>query len=263
MSVVLPSEVLGQTGVFDFLRELDTLQATQSEKIFDLLASCGIEKPSRVFDQLTQISIIFEADNKFYLTSKGREMWLLLRALNGCDLKEILQQLRQLHPTLFPYEIVTEGMTTEFINNLAAFPSFRRVLICSPWVSIKRKVFQKFSYAVYKAQESSPANKVDIIVIARPLRKKDPNYSQFLDVFHALTSIGVEIVLHEKLHTKLYIRDPGTVGGFSQAIFGSENLTVKRNIELGIRITNDTAIFNKLITYFFDLYQECKPLKED
>lgn len=70
-------------------------------------------------------------------------------------------------------------------------------------------------------------------------------------------------MLHEKLHTKLYIRDPGTAGGFSQAIFGSENLTSKRNIELGIRITNDTVIINKLITYFFDLYQECKPFKED
>ncbi len=263
MPGLLASEVLGQPGVFSFLKELHTLQAIRTDKVSDLLLTSGIEMPAPVFNQLTEISIIFEAANKFYLSPKGHQMWWLLQAINGGNLKEILQQLRQLDPTLFPYEIVTEGMTADFIHGLASLPSFRRVLICSPWVYLKPKVLHKFAYAVYKAQERSPGNKVDVIVIARPLKQTDPQYDKRFEVFRSLTRIGVEIVLHEKLHSKLYIRDPGTAGGVSQAIFGSENLTSKRNIELGIRITNDTVIINKLITYFFERYSECTPFKED
>ena len=105
--------------------------------------------------------------------------------------------------------------------------------------------------------------KVDIIVIARPLLPRHPNYEQFKEVFVNLIKLGAEIVVHEKLHSKLYIRDPGAAGGLNQAIFGSENLTSKRNIELGIRITNDTVMINKLIRYFFDIYQQCQPFEED
>jgi len=261
MPDLLTSEVLGNSGVFGFLKEMETLQSVEKDKIYDLFSSSGVKTPDLMFDHLTQISVIFEADRKVYLSPKGHEMWWLLRALNGGDLKEAFQHLRQLNPHLFPYEIVTEGMTSQFIHDLASNPKFRRVLICSPWVSLKRKVFQRFSYAIYKAQEISPVNKVDITLIARPIKQNDPRYKSYLDLFNSLKKIGVEIILHEKLHSKLYIRDPGTFGGISQAIFGSENLTGKRNIELGIRITNDTAIINKLITYFFDLYQECKPFR--
>lgn len=263
MPNILPSEILGQPGVFDFLKEVYNLQTISSDQVLDLLLACGSGSPQPLLDQLTPLGVIIEAGNQLSLSPKGHQVWWLLQAINGGDLKETIHRLTQLDPTLIPYEIVKEGMTGEFIDSLASFPKFRRVLICSPWIYLQRKQLQKFSYAVYKAQEESSVKKVDIIAIAKPLKRKDPNYDQFLEVFRALTRVGVEIVLHEKLHTKLYIRDPGTAGGFSQAIFGSENLTSKRNIELGIRITNDTVIINKLITYFFDLYQECKPFKED
>lgn len=263
MSIVLPSEVLGQPGVFDFLEKMSSLQEIKTDLLLDLLQSCGIKTPHAVFEQLSQISIIFEADNNFYLSPKGHELWSLLQAINDGDIKKMVQRLRHSDPTLFPYEIVTEGMTSEFISGLASFPSFRRLLICSPWVHLKRKVLQKFAYALYQATEKSSVKKVDVIVIVRPLRKRDPNYHKFLDVFQALIKLGAEIVVHNKLHSKLYIRDPGIDGGFSQAIFGSENLTGTRNIELGIRITNDTVIINKLISYFFDLYQQCNPYQED
>lgn len=263
MTDILPSEVLGNPGVFGFLRELQTLQSVEKDNISGLLSSSGIKTPDLMLDHLSQISVIFEADRKVYLSPKGHEMWWLLQALNGGDLKDAFQHLRQLNPDLFPYEIVTEGMTSQFIHDLASNPKFRRVLICSPWVSLKRKALQKFSYAIYKAQEISPINKVDIILIARPIKQNDPRYESYIDLFNSLKKIGVEIILHGKLHSKLYIRDPGTFGGISQAIFGSENLTGKRNIELGIRITNDTEIINKLIAYYFNLYQECTPFREE
>ena len=102
-----------------------------------------------------------------------------LKVINGADLKQILNQLRYFDPTLFPYEIVTEGMTSQFIHDLASFPNFRRILICSPWVHLKRKVLHKFIYSIFKAQEKAPGNKVDVILIARPLNLDIQNMKSF------------------------------------------------------------------------------------
>ena len=163
MVSVLPSEILGQPGVFNFLGELQMNQEIDMDKCSELLIRNGIKTPEILFEQLTNISIIFEVGNQFYLSPKGHKIWWLLKAINNGDLKEAIQRLNRLDPTLLPYEIVTEGMTAEFIHGLSLFPTFRRVLICSPWIYLKRKVLQKFSYAVYKAQEYSPKNKVEII----------------------------------------------------------------------------------------------------
>ncbi len=258
----LPSEILGQSGVVPFLDKLYSTQEILINQVPDLMTDLGVKAPESLFGQLKDISIIFEVSDKLYLSNKGQELWWLLQAINGFDPREAFQHLARLDPTLFPYEIVTEGMTAEFIDSLDSYPTFKRVLLCSPWIYLKKKTLQKFSYAVYKAQEKEGVGKVEIIAIAQPLKPQHPQYQQFKEVFVNLQKIGAEIVVHEKLHSKLYIRDPGAGGGISQAIFGSENLTNKRNIELGIRITNDTIMINKLIRYFFDLYQQCKPFEE-
>lgn len=263
MTGFLESEVLGQHGVYEFVRELHEIQELRFEKLEDTLEKCGVIAPKETFNQLTKVSIIFQAGNSIYLTSKGRQLWWLLRAINGGDLRETMRQLSLIDPTLMPYEIVKEGMTLEFIHNLLAYPNFRRVFICSPWIHLKPKALRKFSYALYLAQGKSPSSRIEVIVIARPLEKKNPAYPVFLETFRALIKLGAEIVLKEKIHSKLYIRDQGSEGGLTQAIFGSENLTGSRNIELGIRITNDTVIINKLISYFFELYTDCKPFMEE
>lgn len=255
----LLSEILGQQGVFPFLSELHSAQELLLDQVPELMASLGVKTPTSLYSQLKDISIIFEATDKLYLSSKGQELWWLLQAINGLDVRLAFQHLSRLDPTLFPYEIVTEGMTAEFIDGLDSNPTFKRVLLCSPWIYLKKKTLQKFSFAVYKAQEKTGVKKIEIIAIAQPLKPQHPKYEQFNEVFVNLQKLGTEIVVHEKLHSKLYIRDPGPAGGVSQAIFGSENLTSKRNIELGIRVTNDTAMINKLIRYFFDIYQRCQP----
>lgn len=258
----LLSEILGQPGVFQFLSELHTVQELPLDQVPELMSSLGVNTPTSLYSQLKDISIIFEATDKLYPSSKGHKLWWLLQAINGLDVRLAFQQLSRLDPTLFPYEIVTEGMTAKFIDGLASNPTFKRVLICSPWIFLKKKTLQKFSFAVYKAREKTGVKKIEIIAIARPLQLRHSQYEQFKEVFVNLQKLGTEIVVHEKLHSKLYIRDPGPAGGVSQAIFGSENLTSKRNIELGIRITNDTAMINKLIRHFFNIYQRCKPFQE-
>lgn len=78
-----------------------------------------------------------------------------------------------------------------------------------------------------------------------------PDIKRGLD---ALKSLGAKVVEKRKLHSKLYMREPGPSGGLSLAIVGSENLTRPKWIELGIEIRNDSQILGQLRKYFFDVF---------
>ena len=75
-----------------------------------------------------------------------------------------------------------------------------------------------------------------------------------------LVDLGANVFLHPKVHSKLYIREPGTEGGLLLAVLGSENLTRSVNLELGIRINADDNIINKLIRYFWEVSSYCVEL---
>ena len=131
MSGELPSEILGQPGVVPFLDELYSAQELLIDQVPDIMADLGVKVPESLFDQLKDISIIFEVSDKLYLSNKGQQLWWLLQAINGLDVREAFHHLARLDPTLYPYEIVTEGMTTEFTNGLDSYPTFKRVPLCS------------------------------------------------------------------------------------------------------------------------------------
>jgi hypothetical protein len=80
---------------------------------------------------------------------------------------------------------------------------------------------------------------------------KIPELKTTIDV---LRQFGAEVVEKPRLHSKLYMREPGPSGGLSLAIVGSENLTRQKWIELGIEIRNDSHILSKLRSYFFDVF---------
>ncbi len=69
-----------------------------------------------------------------------------------------------------------------------------------------------------------------------------------------LRQLGAVIAEKPKLHSKLYMREPGPSGGLWLAIVGSENLTRRKWIELGIEIRNDSHLLSKLRSYFFELF---------
>lgn len=258
----LLSEILGQAGVFDFLRNLRQEAPHDLAFLVNEMARCGVASREAVFPQLVENGILLQKGAEYYLSTAGFQAWLLLSALNGADLGEVLRQLRGLHPSLYPYEIVTEGMTTWFIDNLAAQPDFRHVYLCSPWIHLRPKVLRKFLYALYRAQRDGSEGRVRVTVICRPLEKEGPHYDAFHRTLDALVRLGAECVVNRRLHSKLYIREPGPRSGLLLAIVGSENLTGRRNIELGIRIRNDTVIIQKLIKYFMELYARSEPHEE-
>jgi len=259
----LLSELLGQRGLFQWLAEMQQSQPLERDSIIELMERHRVVKPLNIFSLLLDSGVVIEAGDKFVVSSQGRRAWLLLSGVNGADLREVLRQLSQMHPALVPYEFVTEGMTGDFIDGLYSRPDFKRLYICSPWISLESKMMRKFVDAVYKAESRSSTGRVRIIMIARPLRRGETAYPAYLDTFRGLAQLGADIVVHRTLHTKLYIREPGLSGGLTMAVFGSENLTSKRNIELGVKITNDNVMIGKLIRHFYEIYNQCERWKEE
>lgn len=259
MQRYLISDIIGQAAVFNFLKELKESQELSLSEIEKILIFNGVNEPSDTLENLIKLGILLPAGDKIVITNHGHKLWLLINAANDGDIRSCFRKLTLLDPNLTPYELVKEGMTLEFIHNLLTYPDFKRLFICSPWINLRKKTLRKLQQALYTAQGNS-ATKIDFLVIAKPINKRDIHFQTFLDNFDALTKLGAEIVINEKLHSKLYIRDQGPSGGFTQAIFGSENLTGANNIELGIKINNDLSIINKLIEYFFSLYSNCKPI---
>lgn len=258
------SEIVGLKGVFAAIREMRHGQPLPETDVTACLDKSGVGSSKQILRELVEQGVIGKTGETYFVSSLGQKVWLLLSAINGADLNAVVGELSQMHPAFRPYELVTEGMTAEFIESLVRRPDFRRLYICSPWIHLKDKLLRKLTIALYKAQGlRRPSEKVEILVIARPLIKTAPAYSAFVETFRALRRLGAEIVVHPNLHTKLYIREPDLRGGLTVAVFGSENLTSKRNIELGIRITNDDTLIRRLISYYFELYARCEPYKEE
>lgn len=109
----------------------------------------------------------------------------------------------------------------------------------------------RFAQAVHWASERQ---QVEILVIHGPIRPGSPRDAELIETLDFLKSLGADIVLNAKVHAKLYIREPGLSGGLQVAIVGSENLTVPKYAELGLKITNDGEIIDKLIGVFFEIY---------
>ena len=109
------------------------------------------------------------------------------------------------------------------------------------------------NYALLQAtrrQGSEP----EILVITRPPGATPPGTEDGLEPF---VKIGARIFFHQRVHSKLYIREPSGRGGYSLAIVGSQNLTRSAHLELGIRICGDDRIILQLIQFFLEIMNYC------
>jgi hypothetical protein len=240
---MLLSETVGSQAGADFL---GTLFERQSMAVSEAAAQ------RELILELKRTGLVFEAGGTLYLSRRGRECWWLLYAINSGRLAETVRQLTKLLPHLVPYELVTEGMTRRFIEDLRENCDFKRLLVCSPWISLDLGALRTLSAALLRAQEINSS--VEFVVITRPIEGKDAFAMKCGATLDALRRMGAEVVFRGRLHAKLYLRERSARGGTSQAVFGSENLTGAKNLELGIRINNDTAVIRQLCRYFFELY---------
>ncbi len=261
MKPLLMSEIVGQAGAFPFLDKFyEAHKILSSDEVSGLTKEAGIT--DRLFSDLSSAGLLEGATSGFCISSLGEKVLLLLRAINDKeDLTEVYRKLTYLYPELKPYELVTEDITGLFIDTLLSRSDFIRIYICSPWIRLEEEQLDRIKNSVLKAMNRY--NSIQIFIVTLPLRRY--RYPEGLtNGVTELKHIGadVTVITNAKLHAKLYISEPGPYGGVHWAIFGSENLTSRHSIELGIKIENDNEILGKLTNFFQKIQEEGKLLEE-
>src|SRR6266849_103779 len=246
-------------GGYETLRALEASSQTafSLEGMSALMSQCGVENPTPAIAEFVASNLLSRAGDRVGLTTWGIRASLLLEALNGGDLKEIYRRLSQWDSTLRTYELVREGMTEMFLRNINERPGFRRLYICSPWISFNRRQEELLTHAIHQVERSRGVLP-EILIITRPAGDDGARVPTSLT---RLQELGATIFLNRRLHTKLYIREPDTSGGFSMAIVGSQNLTKSQYLELGVRINSDSEMIERLINYFLELTNHSREIE--
>jgi len=230
------------------MQELEASGATalQVDDILAYMSRSGVEDPAGLLEDFLASSLLQRLGDGIGLTTSGVRALLLVEALNGGDLRDVYRRLSAYDSTLRMYELVREGMTGQFLGSLIDRPGFARLFLCSPWIRFDARQKQMLAHAVIQEEKQGMAP--ELLVITRPETGVDAQAA-----LHVLRKLGASIFFNTRLHTKLYIREPGQSGGYSMAIVGSQNLTKSQYLELGIRINADGLLVDQLIAYFWKL----------
>ena len=245
------SETVGTKGAYETFLRLEKSSKTfyEHDDILALMTECGVTDPASLLQDFTAAGLVARTGDLFALSSFGIRTTLLLEAINGSDLRDIYRRLTSIDSSLRTYELIREGMTKTFLRNINERPGFVRLYFCSPWISLDARQRALLTHAVIQSSRSRGAQP-ELLVITRP---KEDAENEPPDAIQPFRDLGANVFLNKRLHTKLYIREPGTSGGYSMAILGSQNLTRSNYLELGIRINADTQMVDQLIAYFWEI----------
>lgn len=244
----LPGELISVPRVTADLLELARDgHAHEPGRYRRLLRTGGCAAPDAVLEELRVAGFFTVRPPGLALTTKGYRTLLFTSGALGAASVKVFDELRVIEATLHRYELVREGMTSRFIKGLLTEPGFQRLYICSPWINLQKDDLGRLAVALDKARRTLTRPPEMLVLVQTP----KPEQRRSLEI---LQGLGAEVVEKPKLHSKLYMREPGPSGGLSLAIVGSENLTRQKWIELGIEIRNDSQILSKLRSYFFDIF---------
>lgn len=245
----LPGELLNVASVTPTLLDLARNGAVHGAEAFRLiLQKCGCKEPEGVFKDLRAAGFLIDRPPGMSLSTHAYRSLLFVSGALGANSQGVFDELRSVEPTLQRYELVREGMTSRFIKGLITEPGFQRLYICSPWINLLKEDLGRLAVALENA-ERTLTRRPEIFVLVQTPRMPEMKKS-----LQTLRSMGADIVEKPRLHSKLYMREPGPSGGLSLAILGSENLTRPKWLELGIEIRNDNYFISRLRSYFFDIY---------
>ena len=245
----LPGELMSVPQVTADLLELARAAEAHEPAFYrNLFRTNGCGMPEALFDDLRVAGFFSERPPGVALTTKGHRTLLFTSGALGAASAVVFDELRLIEPTLHRYELVREGMTSRFIKGLLTEPGFQRLYICSPWINIQRDDLGRLAVALHKARRTLARPPEILVLVQTP---KTPDLRKSLEI---LKGFGAEIAEKQRLHSKLYMREPGPSGGLTLAIVGSENLTRQKWIELGIEIRNDSHILSKLRSYLFNVF---------
>lgn len=210
------------------------------------MVRAGVEDPQALLSEFLASNLLQRRGDRAALTTLGIRTLVLVDALDGADLRDTYRRLSHYDSSLRMYALLREGMTYEFLRRINDRPGFRRLYFCSPWVGLDARQERMLAHAVFREEQRGGCP--EVVVMTRPSDGEEGGRG--LGIFRQLNAT---IYVNPRLHTKLYIREPGASGGLPMAIVGSQNLTRARYLELGIQINGDGVMVDHLITYFWEL----------
>lgn len=249
-------QILGKEGAFEILEYLYIHKESLENEIIDYLG--GYFGKNEIAERISELRKIWFIEvvpktQKLRITDDGKEAYLLARVINGEALDSFINQLSRLAYRRF--SLIMEDITGHFLSIIRTISNVQEIYMCSPWIRLPADDLKDFEKLLEKSE-----NKISINLITLPpqeIKQSTPWETwtkQIMDTLRWFYVKGAEIVAHPDLHTKLYI----VIARDTQlAIFGSENLTGAGNIELGIKIT-DESVVKKLLTYWQNIYNECR-----
>ncbi len=245
----LPGDLLSIPRVTGDLLDLARIGGARDERTYRaVLERNGCVNPNAVFGDLRAAGFFTGREPSLTLSTKAHRTLLFVSGALGVPSLPLYDELRSLEPNLHRYELVRDGMTSRFIKGLLTEPGFQRLYLCSPWINLQKDDLGRLAVALGKAEEQL-ARPPEMLVLVQSTKQ-----AELVAGLDRLKALGAQIVEKPKLHSKLYMREPGPRGGLSLAIVGSENLTRQKWLELGIEIRNDSYLLSKLRGYFFDIY---------
>ncbi len=248
-------QVVSVSGAYATLRALaeSALPDRSPDEMEVLIADLSTAEPRATLRELVAAGLLRTSGERVAITPLGIRTALLVEAINGGDLQGIWRRLSRLEG-LETYSLVREGMTRLFLENLNSRPGFGRLYFCSPWIRLDDRGERLLTNAVVRA-EGRGRGRPEVHVITRPSEGTTSDAPETLAPFRKL---GATIFLNHRLHSKLYIREPTTAGGYAMAIIGSQNLTQSTYLELGIRINSDSQLIMQLIRYFWEITNQSR-----
>jgi hypothetical protein len=252
-----PYKIIAEKGSYELLRFLDIHGKSSEDDLLSYLQEDGFFSSGvkRRLIELQNVGFVNKQHGKnkflenYVLTAEGKEAICLIDVINGAPLSSAFEAVNRTSN----FTLITHDMTNYFIDELSCQRDFSELYICSPWIRLMPNDMANLSHILDSARKINGVNP-RIHVLTRPLAKSitesDPWNKQIQSSVSWLKEKGADIAYVCNLHTKLFI-----IFGrnFSKALFGSENLTGSKNIELGIRIV-DSQIVEKLYIYWEDIY---------
>lgn len=255
-----PYKIVAETGSYEILKFLDVHGKSSEEDLLAYMEKTDLfddQIKKRLFDLQRVGFVEMQYRNKssrisYILTEEGKEALSLVDVINGASISSIFEASTFRNTS---FTLITHDVTNYFIDELSCRRDFSEIFICSPWIRLKPNTLYDLSHILECARKISEINpRIHVLTQAIPeliaASAKNLWNEQIRSTLLWFEQKGAEITYVPNLHTKLFI-----IYGkqFQTAIFGSENLTGAKNIELGIRIT-DPQIVNKLYIYWEDIY---------
>jgi len=250
--------VLGKSLVRRILRALDKEAPLDIDRLSRLLGK-EVEATRSFMDDLERLGLVSRSPYRlvYYLTSRGKSCLVLGAVIQGDEgIEQAMQKLSPYLPREF--ELLTRNVADTFLETALKGRIFQNLCVCSPWIQIEGRNRERFEKVIADSRESL-GDSVKVLVITRPPDLDTDFGKKIGDTLLWLKNLGGDVSTVKKLHTKLYIAEPGPHGGTFFAVFGSENLTGASNLELGIKITNNTDLLRRLVAYFFSIFSAGKP----